>query len=204
MANSTHHKTDNNTQTWGVLGSYVYLYENQQLNKGKGAKKAPEGAYKDSDRNALLVPANDSRNLGTTPKKKDDQTGKKRNFWKGSQKGNLKVDKSADALILAVGNASDTKFGTSDSDTKIKDVNWASYQASVEDEIVAALGTEFDPPPFASKSVIQSAAEEWARMTNEWLENDQVAKSYYDILRKFTWNDAVKFGANKKIYKKAK
>ncbi len=22
MANSTHHKTDNNTQTWGVLGSY--------------------------------------------------------------------------------------------------------------------------------------------------------------------------------------
>ncbi len=25
MANSTHHKTDNNTQTWGVLGSYVYI-----------------------------------------------------------------------------------------------------------------------------------------------------------------------------------
>ncbi len=24
MANSTHHKTDNNTQTWGVLGSYHY------------------------------------------------------------------------------------------------------------------------------------------------------------------------------------
>ncbi len=27
MANSTHHKTDNNTQTWGVLGSYEYNFE---------------------------------------------------------------------------------------------------------------------------------------------------------------------------------
>ncbi len=25
MANSTHHKTDNNTQTWGVLGSYLII-----------------------------------------------------------------------------------------------------------------------------------------------------------------------------------
>ncbi len=33
MANSTHHKTDNNTQTWGVLGSYLLS------KKGKRARR---------------------------------------------------------------------------------------------------------------------------------------------------------------------
>ncbi len=31
MANSTHHKTDNNTQTWGVLGSYDKGYISKSL-----------------------------------------------------------------------------------------------------------------------------------------------------------------------------
>ncbi len=39
MANSTHHKTDNNTQTWGVLGSYVeYCYSTNRPKYAGGCR----------------------------------------------------------------------------------------------------------------------------------------------------------------------
>ncbi len=49
MANSTHHKTDNNTQTWGVLGSYAALLNPRAVFADDGAAFAAALASISSD-----------------------------------------------------------------------------------------------------------------------------------------------------------
>ena len=81
---------------------------------------------------------------------------------------------------------------------------WGAYQQGKMNNIIDALAEEFDPPPFTSQAVIQSSAKEWARLTNEWLTNDSISRSYYDIGRDFRWEDAVQSGNNKAVYNNAK
>ncbi|MDX2240709.1 MAG: DUF4157 domain-containing protein [Leptolyngbyaceae cyanobacterium bins.302] len=194
----------------------VITFENNQLNRGRGGNLV-EGATPDSARFSLMKPELKKRILKqpkptagksayskikkigqyTVGNKPDDY----RNYWEGSQDENLSKDKSAQILLDMVVKNWEAHFGVaSPSSILPTDPAWVTWYKKYADECTAALAEEFDPPPFTSQKVIQQAAREWARLTNQWLTNDPISKGYYYPGRDLQWQDAVNYGANKKVY----
>jgi hypothetical protein len=177
----------------------VVLWEDAQLNRGKGKKKRPEGALSDADRYALPALGAHAEHTQT------------RNYWRGNAAANTAKEKLSDTLRQA----SDQKWkktfpkvGTdSESIKKISSTKkFLDFQAEAQDLNLKWMAEEFDPPPGASKAQIQAQAKEWARVTNAWLDADLKARAYYWPGRDVESTDAYhpKYSpANATVYKAA-
>lgn len=175
------------------------LYENRQLNEGGGPGTRPDGATKDKHRYLLETPS-----LAKTGYMKGTDQKNQRNYWEGAQSANLAKDTLATIKLANLSTEWSLHFGAFlPSKVKATDPKWKTWRAKFGDEMREALGEEFDPPPFASKDVIKRAAKEWARMTNNWLDNDKVARAYYWPGSPIVWTDAVSWGDNALVYNSA-
>jgi len=149
----------------------TFVYETMQLDEARNNPfyPRPKSATDQGDRIALPDLSNHPGSTTLTPFY--------RNYWAGSQKGNLAKDTKATSLLAA---------------------------AKSQNKMIKALSTEFDPPPFALKSELKAMAAEWARLTNSWLTNDAVAHKAYWPGRDLTWWDAFEAPENANIFNNAK
>lgn len=219
----------------------VFSYENQQLNRGFDKAAEPEGAESNKDRNKLESVDIDPNNAYVKSNKMKIEDGSNpnmhRNYWKGSQEENLETDKDAEKKFSQARDSMDkelridqyaymktVKAKPNQKERKAK--RTSKISADRHKQVIEALSSEFDPPPFTTRAVLDSHAAEFARLTNSWIENDKYAKHYYGLRRKgapvgkkgtfteanvtktvnrpFKGKDFFKYGKNKEIYDNAK